>query len=177
MQWYKFDIGQLSEPLYEKYLSLMSDDRRKYVNSLKHEADRKRTVAAEMLVKTAFCDDGIEILKDPCGKPYVKDSALNISIAHSGDFAVCAVSENLIGIDIEKMRDLNLNTAEKFCNQAELDFINECDSTSRFFEIWTAKEAYYKMHGGILKSFKEIDTTKINKKYFYFLDYTVCVVE
>ena len=176
MQWLKFNINNLTEPIYEKYFFLMSKERQEYVNSLKNESDRKRTVAGEMLIKTAICDDEAKILKDSCGKPYIKNSNLHISIGHSGDFAVCAISEKPIGIDIEKSRDIRLETAKKFCNEEELKYINECDNQNRFFEIWTAKEAAYKMSGGSIKNFKVIDTLKLNKKHFKFNDYTVCVV-
>lgn len=176
MKWFKYDINNLDLALYERYFSLMSKERKGYVNFLKNEADRKRTVAGEMLIKTALCDDTLSILRDEHGKPYIKDSNLHISISHSGDFAVCAIDEKPIGIDIEQIRDIKLKTAEKFCNEKELMYINECDGISRFFEIWTAKESAYKMLGGSIKNFKEIDTLKLNKEYFKFSDYTVCIV-
>ena len=176
MQWFKFDINDLNDLLYEKYFNLMGKERQEYVNSFKTESDRKRTVAGEMLIKVALCDDTLSILRDEHGKPYIKDSKLYISISHSADFAVCAIDEKPIGIDIEQIRNINLKTAEKFCNEKELMYINECDSISRFFEIWTVKESAYKMLGGGIKNFKEIDTLKLNKDYFKFSDYTVCIV-
>lgn len=177
MQWYKININDITTDLYEKYYGLMTDERKSYVSSFKNEAARKRTVAAEMLIKNALDDDNIEITKDEYGKPFIKNSNKYLSISHSGDYAVCAVSDRPIGIDIEKHRDINIKTALKFCNDAELEYIYKLDTNTRFFEIWTAKEAAFKLNGGKEKDFKLIDTFKINKQYFRFTDYTVCIAE
>lgn len=177
MQWYKFNINDLDTDLYNKYYNLMSEERKSYVSSFKSESARKRTVAAEMLIKTALDDDNIVITKDEYGKPFLENCNKYISISHSGDYAVCAVSDSPIGIDIEKIRNVSLKISEKFCNAKELVYINEKDSNKRFFKIWTAKESAFKLYGGKEKIFKNIDTDNINKQYFNFNGYTVCVAE
>ena len=175
MQWYKININDLTADLYEKYYNLMTNERKEYVSSFKNTDARKRTVAAEMLIKNAIGDDNLLITKDQHGKPFIKDCNKHINISHSGDYAACAISNSPVGIDIEKLRDINIKAAEKFCNSAELDYIYSFDSTNRFFEIWTAKEAAFKLCGGKEKNFKLIDTFNINKQYFRFLDYIVCI--
>ncbi len=44
------------------------------------------------------------IEKSENGKPYIKGFCGSISISHSGEFIVCAISNGLIGVDIEKIR-------------------------------------------------------------------------
>ena len=175
MKWFKFNINDFTEVLYAEYYFLMSSERREYTDSLKSDADRKRTVAGEMLARIALGNNNATILKTAEGKPYAEEININFSISHSGNFAVCAVDENKIGIDIEEIRDVDLKTAKRFCNEKELEYIG--DSINRFFEIWTAKEAAYKMLGGKIKNFKDIDIFKINKQYVKFLDYVVCIVK
>lgn len=180
MQWFKFDIRDMNLSLYEKYFSLMSDERKEYTKGIKTEKNRLLTVAGEMLVRknlSKICgidEAEITVKKDENGKPYCNIEDFNFSISHSGDFAACVISQNPVGIDIEKERDINLKVALKFCNESELEYIN--GSIPRFFEIWTAKEAAYKMFGGAQKEFKKIDTAKLNKQYFNFSGYTVCIV-
>ena len=80
------------------------------------------------------------------GKPYAKGAAF-FNISHSGSFAVAAVSDCEVGVDIERIRDVNLRIAEKFSG-GEREYILSAESPQKaFFEIWTAKEAYLKKCG------------------------------
>ena len=175
MVWFKYNINDLTEEQYTKYYNLLSHERKNYVSSLKNQSAKKQTVAAEMLIKTALKDDTALILRDESGKPYIKNRDIYISISHSYNYAVCAIDDKPIGIDIEKIRDINLKTAKKFCSSKELLYINEVNSISRFFEIWTAKEATYKLLNGKIKKFKDIDVLNRKRQYFNFDNYTVCV--
>ena len=105
MKWYKFNINDLTDELYEKYFSLMSRERQEYTSSLLKESDRKRTVAGEMLARRLLAEicesteEGIVLRKDKNGKPYAVGLNVNFSISHSGDIAVWAVDTKPIGID------------------------------------------------------------------------------
>lgn len=183
MKWLKYDIRQLKDNEYKEYLSGLSKERKDYIMGNKNENDRKLSLMGEILVKKAvaeFCGISaydIEIQKDQNGKPYIVNLGINISISHSGDYVVCAVDNKPIGIDIEKIRDINLNVSKRFCNTDEYNYIfsNECNMPERFFEIWTAKEAEFKRLGGGKINFKTINTMELNKKYFRFSDYLVCI--
>lgn len=180
MKWFKYNINELSEEQYNKFFGLLTDERKKHVTSLASFEKRKQSVAGEMLAKigiaslSGITETEIIISAKYNGKPYCKNADIHFSISHSGDYAVCAVDSNPIGIDIEKIREINLKIAERFCNQSELEYIN---SKNRLFEIWTAKEAAYKMLGGKIKDFKKIDTSEFNKEYFYIEDYIICIVK
>ena len=71
------------------------------------------------------------------------------NIAHSGNVVACAFSDELkIGLDIEKIRELNLNNFDYILN--ELDHQNIEKAINRyeaFFKIWTIKEAVTKALG------------------------------
>lgn len=184
MKWYKFNINDLTDEIYQKYFSLMSCERQEYTSCLLKESDRKRTVAGEMLARKLVAEickvdeESIVFEKNEKGKPYAKNLDVNFSISHSGDFAVCAADRRPVGIDIEKLRAVNLKTAYRFCNENEIKYIFESgkEALPRFFEIWTAKEAAFKLQGGNCSDFKEIDTLKLNRQYFNFCDYTVCII-
>ncbi|MEH7621863.1 4'-phosphopantetheinyl transferase superfamily protein, partial [Bacillus thuringiensis] len=76
-----------------------------------------------------------------------------------------------IGVDIELIKNAELNIAERFFNNNEISYITENTSyqDKRFYEIWTKKEAYIKCIGkGLsmnLNSFNSLDH-KI-PSYFY----------
>lgn len=94
------------------------------------------------------------------GKPYAKYLAVEFNISHLGDMVVCAVDDKPVGIDIEQIRPIDLTIAKRICTDEELlylfghtpaeqDFTYTTDTKllTRFFELWTAKEAYGKLVG------------------------------
>lgn len=166
MKWYKFDIKNFSSSEYEKYYSLMSEEKKRRVDKFRSDNDKKRTVSGEMLCKKAvaeFCsvDEKAIVLKiGENGKPYVENFDVEFNVSHSGDIVVCAVSSRAVGIDVEKIRAINLSIAKRVCSQKELEFIfgrvptdsdfSLCDNEEilrRFFALWTKKEAYAKCTG------------------------------
>lgn len=181
MKWYKYDIRNFTQEEYEKWYSLMSKERQKKVDSLKLDDDKKRTVAGEMLVKKELArlieivPEKISIYNDKNGKPYAENCGLEFNISHSENIAVCAIDKNKIGIDVEKIRPINLKVAKRICNTDELNYLfgfsptdndfkytEEIEILSRFFEIWTGKEAYGKCMGTGLKDLIKLPFNKID---------------
>ena len=190
--WYKYDIRQMADAEYEKWFSLMSAQKQKRVNAFRFYEDRKRTVAGEMLVRNAVASkfdiqpESISIYTAENGKPYIKNLPVFFNISHSEDFVVCAVSDEEIGIDIEKIRYINPSVAKKFFTKDEIKYVfgeKEPDSFKdnmpedvmfRFSEVWTYKEACVKFTGkGLSDLGSEID---VNSSKFTFSDYIVTIV-
>jgi len=74
---------------------------------------------------------------------------INFNIAHSGNIVGCAFSEKLkIGLDIEKIRPINLNDFEYILNTLDHENIAKAvNPYDAFFKIWTIKEAVTKAIG------------------------------
>lgn len=179
MEWYKYNITDMNDIEYQTFYSMMSSYKQECVNKFRYTEDKKRTVAGEMLVRKIIsqkCNAPVEAIKfdlSVYGKPYVVNFPVTFSISHSGNYAVCAVDENPVGIDIEKIRAVDLNVAKHICSQDELSYLfghnpsNEdfmLDSYGllvNFFKIWTAKEARYKCLGNGTMNFKEINVCDI----------------
>ncbi len=166
MKWYKYDIRDLTDAEYNKWYSLMSDDKQQRVDRFRFVDDKKRTVAGEMLARNAISQwcgvtpESISFGVKEHGKPYAKDLPVDFNISHSGDMVVCAVDYKPVGIDIEQIRPIDLTVAKRICTDEELfylfghtpteqDFTYTTDTKTltRFFELWTAKEAYGKCIG------------------------------
>ena len=120
----------------------------------------------------------LKIAKGEKGKPFFENlTNFHFNVSHSGKIKVLAVSQNNVGIDVEKIREIPLKIAKKFC-QSERDYIAEADSLKRFFEIWTKKEAYLKYSGtGISGGLNSFDTLKptVPLKTFGFEEYLISV--
>ena len=161
---------------YEKWYALMSKDKQVRVDRFRFEDDRKRTVTGEKLARKAIAEwcgisaKSIVFEKTETGKPYAKGLPVEFNISHSGDMVVCAVDDKPVGIDIEKIRPIDLTIAKRICTDDELNYLfghtpTEQDFTyttdtkilTRFFELWTAKEAYGKCMGvGISEIRKQV---------------------
>lgn len=92
-------------------------------------------------------------------KPYFEEGP-HFNISHSGKYVCCAVSEKApLGIDIEEIKKISVGDFEKVFTKLEWQSI-QCheNSTSRFYELWTRKEAIIKADGRGL----EIPLTEIN---------------
>ena len=61
-----------------------------------------------------------KVEKDEKGRPYFPDlPEVHFSIAHSGDMAICAVSDVPVGVDIQEWRELKADVAGRFFHPAE----------------------------------------------------------
>lgn len=193
MQIYIYDIRKLNNDEYLKWYSMMSDERRMRVNAFRYEDDRKRSVAGEMLARKAISEicnikpESIIFKRTQHGKPYTSLAEFNIS--HSEDIVVCAVDKAPVGIDVEKIRPVNLRTAKKVFSQNEINYLfghtpeenefTQTDNTeilNRFFELWTKKEAVGKCVGTGLIHEENYDNYNI-ETFIVKDEYTVSVCQ
>ncbi|MBT8309434.1 MAG: 4'-phosphopantetheinyl transferase superfamily protein [Flavobacteriaceae bacterium] len=88
------------------------------------------------------------------GKPHLRDKK-HISITHSFTFSAVIVSNNEVGIDIEKQREKIKIVAEKFIGYEEQYLTEEDpDLVKKLTIIWCAKESLFKIYEPAGLSFK-----------------------
>ncbi len=118
----------------------------------KHEVQSKG--AGLLLEKVlALCFDGkssddFEKSVGKHGKPLLKGVEYNLS--HSGDLAVCAISDKPVGCDVEKVRRAPEGVANRFFSNGEKKHLSSVPPErydEEFFRIWTLRESYVKMTG------------------------------
>lgn len=87
------------------------------------------------------------------GKPALPNSRLHFNLAHSGEWALCAVALHPVGIDVEDMRrpveDMD-DVAQRFFARREWESFLALplqDKPDAFFRCWTRKEAFIKAIG------------------------------
>lgn len=96
-----------------------------------------------------------DLFYDENGKPHLKDGKY-ISITHSFIFSAVVVSDDFVGIDIEKQRDKISIIAHKFIDY-EFNYLTEADTdyVKKLTIIWCVKESLYKLFATPGLSFKE----------------------
>lgn len=98
------------------------------------------------------------------GKPFLRhNSSLQFNVSHSGEYALCAVARQVVGVDIEQLRSMDhLEGLIKRClavsEQQALTKILPNNQSTAFLKYWTCKEAYLKATGqGISESLAAIE--------------------
>ncbi len=135
-------------------LALLSADEALRAGQAKAEPRRLQLLCGRVLLretlqrftKTRASDH--EIVVDERGKPHCKNGPA-LSIAHSGPFIVCAVSDSeTIGVDIE-LSDRPRNSARiarHYFSAAEAAWL-KTQNEDRFYMLWVLKEAWLKASG------------------------------
>jgi phosphopantetheinyl transferase len=109
---------------------------------------RKREwLSSRMLLQHLLKTPDFILCKDECGKPFLKNSDLNISISHSNEKAAVIVSKHLVGIDIQRSEEKIIRIKQKFISENELATIDESHEHDSYQIFWGAKEAMYKGYG------------------------------
>ncbi|MFC0603193.1 4'-phosphopantetheinyl transferase family protein [Winogradskyella pulchriflava] len=96
-----------------------------------------------------------DLFYDENGKPHLKDGK-HISITHSFTFSGVIVSDNEVGIDIEKQREKISIIAHKFVDY-EFEYLNKNSDAyiRKLTVIWGVKESLYKLFATPGMLFKE----------------------
>ena len=152
------------ESLFNEELSKVSILRRQKIKDLRFGRDKRLSLGVECLLRIALSNEGrtdFEYQYDSYGKPYVKGN-LFVNWSHSGEMAICAISNNPVGCDVEIIKAAKLNLAKKYFTENENELL-ENDADTMFCRIWSAKESFIKFTGlGFrqhLKTF-EVDLSK-----------------
>lgn len=170
---YISSINNFSDEDFDKYYKKASIQRKEAIDILHYMPQKKLSLMAEMLLVYGLKQNKlykkIEYVFGTNGKPYLKNN-INFNFSHSEDYAICAISDDEIGCDIEKIKEANLATAKRFYSEKEYE--NVLKDNSKFFKYWTLKESYLKANGVGIKGLKEalidIDTfTMINDKDYH----------
>lgn len=108
--------------------------------------DRARCLAAGLLMHR-YAGITYEPLYGVYGKPYTHGD-LHFNVSHGGEYVVLAVSENEVGVDVERCQDFCKDIADICFTPRERAWIFGAQNIKRaFFRLWTLKESVMKLFG------------------------------
>lgn len=193
MKWLYARIPDFTEADREAAYRQLSSSRKAHIDRFRLEQDRARSLTSELLVKKLLCTEfGLKdpvIARQPNGCPIVQGFDLHISIAHCDEMVVCAADTAPVGIDIERIRPIRFRAARHVCTQEELNYLfcgaqapkdvelcTDEGTLLRFFEIWTAKEAYFKKEGTGITDLKSVNVLPLPRRVFRAGDYLIQII-
>lgn len=142
------------------WLSELPDVKRERVAAYRREEDLCRALVGDRLLKCALhrttgSADTFDYTLHRGGKPYLASRpGIHFSIAHSGDWAVCALSGASVGADVERVRELYPGASRLFLSNVES--AHACCARD-VIALWTLKESYLKRTGeGIAGPLRDI---------------------
>ena len=95
------------------------------------------------------------IVKNENGKPFFKDSDLQLSLSHSGDYVVGIVSEHVVGIDIQYLTSKVERVAARVMNENKFKTLDPNNRLEHLHVYWGAKEALFKTYGHKAMDFRK----------------------
>ncbi|UOO37486.1 4'-phosphopantetheinyl transferase superfamily protein [Oscillospiraceae bacterium CM] len=163
----------VNNDLIREMMGSVSTEKNQRLSKYRHEIDRKLSVYSEILARCLACRltgaafDKTAIFYGETGKPvfeYLPNCHFNIS--HTKYAVAAVVASQPVGVDVERVRDIDRRVAETALTGNELSWLDKAGAENwrqRFFEIWTKKEAVLKRSGeGLAGGLKTTDVTCLN---------------
>ncbi len=156
MDVYVVDItGTLDKGIYERLMACVSPEKRARIPRFFREEDRIRGLIADILARsvitreTGLENHQIEFYTNDYGKPFLKGRTdFQFNLSHSGIWVVCAVDNQPIGIDVERIQSIDLDISKNYFSPDEhQDLMTQEDKFAYFFTLWSLKESYIKIVG------------------------------
>jgi 4'-phosphopantetheinyl transferase len=177
----KVFILQLKEAYYkpefqEMLLQYLPEAGRVRIQDRLNLTSKLQTIAGELLARysvgkfTGNPEQEIILRFGEKGKPHIENrSDLHFNISHSGHYVVCAAASCEVGIDVERVRKVNLRIAERFFSEKEISDLMAKEEGERmhyFITLWTIKESYLKAIGrGLTQHLNSFTIVKSKESY------------
>lgn len=145
-------------------LAEVSQQRREQALKFRHENGRRLSLAVYLLLKKGLCEE-YGITENPIfsysadGKPFIIGHPdIHFNFSHSGNVALCALSDQSVGADVEVPRKISSSLVSYTMNDREKAQIDASPNPEmQFLYFWTRKEALLKLTGeGIRNDMKNV---------------------
>jgi 4'-phosphopantetheinyl transferase len=150
-------IPYLENRTVDLLMKLVSKERREKVKKFMFHQDALRCLLGDLLSRYALCkrtgykNHQLKFGTNAYNKPIlIEPNSLHFNVSHSGDWVVCAVSDELVGIDVELVKTIDFEIAKNFFTEDEYISLIKQESQNQlkyFYQIWTLKESYIKADG------------------------------
>lgn len=186
------------EEIFVHKLKRVTKLRQDKVNACRAKQDKLRSLAVGLLLEELLRQNFFspeELVTDEKGKLMIPDqNSFYFSLAHSGEYAACVISDFPVGLDIQEHRQVKEGLAKRFFQAEETASLKHAKGKAKeelFFRYWVGKESYVKLTGeglrqnlnsfrvdlerGIIEDKKEPDREIYLKEYHCLPNYSIAV--
>jgi 4'-phosphopantetheinyl transferase len=110
-----------------------------------HPQKRMEYLASRFLIYQLTGKLDSHLYKDEAGKLHLEDSNQHVSISHSGEYVGLALSERIVGFDLQKSSAKIHKIAKRFLSKEEYKWLSTQPAEKNLIQAWTIKEAVYKV--------------------------------
>ena len=167
----------LDDRQFNALLSYVSSEKKTRIHKYLRRAPAQQALLSDLLARSIIHDKlsmkntDIHFGTNDYGKPFLLGkNDFHFNLSHSGDWVVCAISDSVVGIDVEKIKPTDFNISKRFFSKDEHEFIvcqKEKQKLEAFYDLWTLKESYIKAVGkGLHMSLSEFSIVIYNGLIF-----------
>ncbi|WP_053375080.1 4'-phosphopantetheinyl transferase family protein [Paenibacillus sp. FJAT-27812] len=149
---------RLSRTAFHRLLTESSIERQTKVQRFLKYEDAARSLVGDRLAREVIANrigqsvNDIRFEVDPYGKPHLVDrkELICFNVSHSGDWIVCAIDVLPVGIDLERIKPIDIQIALPYFSKQERAELMSNPLEQRlahFYELWTMKESFIKADG------------------------------
>lgn len=145
---------KLPDDLWHDCMHKMPQQLQEEINRLQRWRDRQAKLLGKMLLIEVLKKYGLlradldRLSYTSFGRPFL-NYGIDFNISHSGGCVICAATDGeCVGVDIEKIRSVELNDVRDTMTADEWTAIHQSDAPhDTFFAYWTQKESIIKADG------------------------------
>ena len=151
-----FNLDQSPQKI-ERYRTLLSPEEVARADRYKTELLKHRFITARGMLRETLSQyatippQQLLFQTGQYGKPYLVNHSIHFNLSHSGKYGGLIISDEAVGIDLEVIRDIEVNAiSERFFHPDEVLYLKILSSElqlKQFYRIWTGKEASLKAQG------------------------------
>jgi 4'-phosphopantetheinyl transferase len=155
---------KFTESEWEKHFCRLPKEMQTRIMRYHRWQDRQAKVLGYLLLQEGLRCCGYylksDVSADRLGRPYV-NHGVDFNISHSDGCVVCALTcQGRIGIDIEKIKSIDLSDFKDFMSPVQWEKIKESENMyETFYDFWTIKESTLKADGrGLSIPLEQVET-------------------
>ena len=138
---------EIKQREFDALMHLVSSEKQKRINQFYFIRDAWNCLLGDVLTRvelsrtTGLSNNQLEFSTNAYGKPFLTTKThIHYNISHTGNFIACVLADDPVGIDMELIKPIKMNIAERFFAPDEIEYISSGDFMGRFYEVWTKNE-------------------------------------
>jgi 4'-phosphopantetheinyl transferase len=148
---------ELKSAEYDFLMSNVTAAKQKRIKRFLHREDAYRSLIGDILIRVMACkylhtsNDCLMFEENAYGKPSLAgDGDFHYNLSHSGRWAAAIFGKSPVGIDVEEIKPIDDQIAERFFSLQECKSLLSkaaIDRLDYFYDLWTLKESFIKAVG------------------------------